>query len=100
MVVSRDSQSIEHRTFRDIASLVPSGDVLVLNRTKVFRARLLGTRDSGAPAELLLLKYTENWNYHQLAERLGVSHSAVEARLHRARARLRGELAALEVTIG
>lgn len=43
-------------------------------------------------AEILLLKYTENWSYHQIAEHLGVSHSAVEARLHRARARLRSEL--------
>lgn len=48
-------------------------------------------------AEILLLKYTEDWSYHQLAERLGVSHSAVEARLHRARQRLRSELAALNV---
>lgn len=46
-------------------------------------------------AEILLLKYTEDWNYHQIASRLGISHSAVEARLHRARARLRAELAAL-----
>jgi RNA polymerase sigma-70 factor (ECF subfamily) len=48
-------------------------------------------------AEILLLKYTENWNYHQLATRLGVSTSAVEARLHRARRRLREQLAALDV---
>lgn len=48
-------------------------------------------------AEILLLKYTEDWNYHQLAERLGISHSAVEARLHRARQRLRSELVALDV---
>ena len=48
-------------------------------------------------AEILLLKYTENWSYHQIAEHLGVSHSAVEARLHRARQRMRQELAALEV---
>ncbi|MCA9105195.1 MAG: RNA polymerase sigma factor [Pirellulaceae bacterium] len=47
-------------------------------------------------AEILLLKYTENWNYHQIAARLGISHSAVEARLHRARQRLRDALAALE----
>ena len=46
--------------------------------------------------EILLLKYTENWSYEQLAQRLGVSESAVESRLHRARARLRHELAALE----
>jgi RNA polymerase sigma factor (sigma-70 family) len=49
-------------------------------------------------AEMLLLKYTEDWNYQELAEHLGISHSAVEARLHRARQRLRMELAALDVT--
>ena len=48
-------------------------------------------------AELLLLKYSENWSYRELAEHLGVSHSAVETRLHRARQRLREELVALEV---
>lgn len=45
-------------------------------------------------AEILLLKYTEDWSYRQLAERLGISESAVEARLHRARGRLRQALAA------
>jgi RNA polymerase sigma-70 factor (ECF subfamily) len=48
-------------------------------------------------AEILLLKYTENWSYHQIAAHLGVGHSAVEARLHRARARLRSELGATDM---
>jgi S-adenosylmethionine:tRNA ribosyltransferase-isomerase len=56
MVVHRDRQTIEHKTFRDLADLTPPGDAIVLNTTRVYRARLLGTRDSGAPAELLLLK--------------------------------------------
>jgi RNA polymerase sigma factor (sigma-70 family) len=43
-------------------------------------------------AEILLLKYTEGWSYHQIAEHLGVGHSAVEARLHRARQRMRALL--------
>ena len=43
-------------------------------------------------AEILLLKYTENWSYRVLAEHLGVSESAVETRLHRARGRLRAAL--------
>lgn len=43
-------------------------------------------------AEMLLLKYTENWSYHQIAAHLGISHSAVETRLHRARAKLRQQL--------
>jgi len=47
--------------------------------------------------EILLLKYTQDWSYHDLAKHLGISHSAVQARLHRARARLRRELVALEV---
>jgi RNA polymerase sigma-70 factor (ECF subfamily) len=55
-------------------------------------ARLV-PRDS----EILLLKYIEGWSYHELAEHMGVSHSAAEARLHRARAHLREQLAKLNV---
>ncbi len=51
-------------------------------------------------AEILSLKYSENWNYRELAERLGISPAAMQARLHRARQRLRNELAALELTEG
>jgi RNA polymerase sigma-70 factor (ECF subfamily) len=52
---------------------------------------------SEADAEVLLLKYTESWSYRQLADHLGISLSAVQARLHRARARLRSALEALDV---
>ena len=48
-------------------------------------------------AEILLLKYTESWSYRRLAQHLGITESAVEARLHRARNRLRKELTALQV---
>jgi len=47
--------------------------------------------------EMLLLKYTEDWSYCEIAERLGISESAVESRLHRARSRLRMELTLLDV---
>jgi S-adenosylmethionine:tRNA ribosyltransferase-isomerase len=58
MVVHREDGTgrIEHRRFSDIVDLIPSGDLLVLNTTRVLRARLLGKRTSGAPAEILLLK--------------------------------------------
>jgi S-adenosylmethionine:tRNA ribosyltransferase-isomerase len=56
MVVDRASGSITHHRFRDLRKIIPAGDALVLNATKVFRARLLGKRDSGAPAEVLLLR--------------------------------------------
>ena len=75
--------------------LDPLGWLLAEERRALVRRALavLPPRD----AEILLLKYTENWNYHQIAAHLGVSHSAVEARLHRARRRLREELVALDV---
>jgi len=59
--------------------------------------RLALERLSRKDAEILLLKYTEEWSYRDLADHLGISESAVEARLHRARSRLRGELAELNV---
>jgi len=45
----------EDRTFADLPRLIPAGDLLVLNSTRVRHARLLGTRPSGAPAEVLLI---------------------------------------------
>jgi S-adenosylmethionine:tRNA ribosyltransferase-isomerase len=56
MILDRASGTIAHRTFADIAELFDPRDVLVVNRTRVLRARLLGTRGSGARAEILLLK--------------------------------------------
>jgi len=56
LVLNRADGAVEHRIFRDIADLIPPGDALVLNETRVFPARLIGRRPSGAEAEVLLLK--------------------------------------------
>jgi S-adenosylmethionine:tRNA ribosyltransferase-isomerase len=57
LVVRRDSGA--HRLadshFADLIGLIPPGDLLVINTTRVRHARLLGTRPSGAPAEILLV---------------------------------------------
>ncbi len=50
-----DAAEMEDRRFAALPDLVPAGDLLVLNSTRVRHARLLGTRPSGAPAEVLLL---------------------------------------------
>jgi len=47
--------TFDDRHFSDLPDLIPPGDLLVLNTTRVRPARLLGTRPSGAPAEVLLL---------------------------------------------
>jgi RNA polymerase sigma-70 factor (ECF subfamily) len=45
--------------------------------------------------EILMLKYTENWSYKQLAEHLGTTEKAVERRLARARKKMRSSLQSL-----
>jgi len=66
MVLDRKSRSISHQHFADIVELIDPRDVVVVNRTRVFRARLLGTRDSGAPAEILLLKPLGDGRYEAM----------------------------------
>ena len=47
--------ALEDRRFADLVDLIPAGDLLVLNSTRVRHARLRGTRPSGGPAEVLLI---------------------------------------------
>ncbi len=47
--------------------------------------------------EILMLKYDNDMSYQEIADRLGITVCAVEARLHRARHRLRGLLASLDL---
>ncbi|MDX2245673.1 MAG: tRNA preQ1(34) S-adenosylmethionine ribosyltransferase-isomerase QueA [Bacteroidia bacterium] len=57
MVAHRDSGKIEHRKFTDILEYFGEGDVMVLNDTKVFPARLIGKKEkTGAKIEVFLLR--------------------------------------------
>ncbi len=69
--------------------------LLSVERDSLIRRAIQALRTSDA--EILMLKYGQNWNYHRIADHLGIGHSAVEARLHRARARMRKELVKLQV---
>jgi S-adenosylmethionine:tRNA ribosyltransferase-isomerase len=60
MVVDRKSNSIEHKVFTDIINYLNPGDVLVLNVTKVFPARLYGNKETGANVEILLVQPNAN----------------------------------------
>lgn len=66
LVVDRATGTLAHRTFRDLADLIPAGDAIVVNTTRVFRARLLGQRDSGGPAEILLLRPIDATHYEAM----------------------------------
>ncbi len=54
LVVHRDSKTREDREFKDIIECLNLGDVLVLNRTKVIPARLIGKRATGGKIEIFL----------------------------------------------
>jgi S-adenosylmethionine:tRNA ribosyltransferase-isomerase len=55
LVLGRTDGTVRHRTFPDFPQLLERGDVLVLNTSRVIPARLLGRRDNGRPAEVLLV---------------------------------------------
>ncbi|MFK7844972.1 MAG: tRNA preQ1(34) S-adenosylmethionine ribosyltransferase-isomerase QueA [Rhodothermales bacterium] len=57
MVLNREDKSITHRVFSDIVDYFNEGDVLVVNNTKVFPARLYGNKEkTGAKIEVFLLR--------------------------------------------
>ena len=59
MVLNREKQTIEHRTFKDIIEYLEPGDCLVRNNTKVIPARIYGKKETGANVEFLLLNNIE-----------------------------------------
>ncbi len=57
MIVDRKKQTIEHKVFKDILEYFDDGDVLIINNTKVFPARLYGKKEkTGAKIEVFLLR--------------------------------------------
>ena len=57
MVLDRKKQTIEHKLFKDLIDYFDEGDVMILNNTKVFPARLYGNKEkTGARIEVFLLR--------------------------------------------
>lgn len=60
MVLNRRTGRKEHKHFTDILDYFNSGDLLVVNDTKVFPARLLGAKETGGKAEVFLLCFPKD----------------------------------------
>ncbi|NQY06202.1 MAG: tRNA preQ1(34) S-adenosylmethionine ribosyltransferase-isomerase QueA [Flavobacteriaceae bacterium] len=57
MVLDREKKTIEHKLFKDLINYFEEDDVMVLNNTKVFPARLFGNKEkTGARIEVFLLR--------------------------------------------
>jgi len=61
MVVQRESGEIAHGDFSSLGDFLRAGDLLVLNDTRVFPARLRGRKESGGRVELLLVEPFPRW---------------------------------------
>lgn len=60
MVLDRSTGEIFHRKFSHILDYLNGGDALVINNTKVFKARLLGKRATGGQAEIFLVRQIDS----------------------------------------
>src|SRR3989344_9029219 len=56
MLVNRMTGQIAHTHFSALADQLTPNDVLVINETKVFPARLFGVKRGGDPTDILLIK--------------------------------------------
>lgn len=65
MVLERQSGSITHAKFRGIIDYLHSGDALIVNNTKVFKARLWGYRKTGGKIEVFLIRRSVDGSLEQ-----------------------------------
>ena len=66
LVLHRESGEIEHRIFRDIGDYLRTGDLLVLNQTRVIPARIYARKETGGRVELLLLRRRDELTWKAL----------------------------------
>lgn len=67
LVVNRTGKSFQDKHFYDFPKFLKKGDVVVLNNTKVFPARLFGMSETGAKIEIFLVREAENLIWETLA---------------------------------
>jgi len=72
LVLDRESDRLEHTTFWEIVRFLKPGDLLVLNQTRVIKARIFAHKQTGGRVELLLLNRRTGTTWEVLAGGKGV----------------------------
>ena len=67
LVLDRATGHVRHLHFRDLPALIPAGDVVVINTSRVIPARLRGKREGGQDAEFLLVREAPDGTWLALA---------------------------------
>ncbi|MBT7902917.1 tRNA preQ1(34) S-adenosylmethionine ribosyltransferase-isomerase QueA [Candidatus Woesearchaeota archaeon] len=63
LMIVDSNRNYSHKKFFDIIDLFKSGDVLVLNETKVVHSKIVGCKKTGSPAEIVLTKKIDQTKY-------------------------------------
>ena len=66
LVLHRDTGTLEHRIFREVGDYLRTGDLLVLNQTRVIPARIYARKETGGRVELLLLRRRDTLTWEAL----------------------------------
>lgn len=66
LVLHRQTGTVEHKIFRDIAQYLKAGDLLILNQTRVIPARIFAHKETGGKVELLLLRKRDDLTWEAL----------------------------------
>lgn len=72
LALDRKSGKITDSFYKNIADFFENGDLLILNDTKVIKARLFATKESGAERELVVLErhsFDSDWHKHKVMHR-------------------------------
>lgn len=92
LVLNREDGKIKHASFRDLPQYLDAGDLLVINDTRVFPARLHGAKTSGGKIELLLHHLPEAEEGEEMVGGGGQGPGAPPLKSARVQATYRGRL--------
>jgi S-adenosylmethionine:tRNA ribosyltransferase-isomerase len=73
LILKRDTGTLEHSIFHDIGKYLHTGDLLVINRTRVIPARLFARKPTGGRVEVLLLRREDLLTWECLVGGKGLS---------------------------
>jgi len=62
LFLQRETGGMSHHKFYEICDFLLPSDILVVNNTEVVPGRLIGKKDTGGKAEILILDYTKGYN--------------------------------------
>lgn len=77
-VLNRAHKDCQHTSFSEIGEYLREGDLLVLNDTKVFPARLLGYKSTGGKAEILLLRKLGSHSWEAIIKGMHIGEVILE----------------------